>query len=145
MKIASFFSGAGGLDLGFNNAGFETVFANDNWEGCWETFEKNHSIEINKKSITEIKPEEVPDVVGFIGGPPCQSWSLAGAMRGINDSRGRLFYDYIKLIEAKQPLFFLRYEPQLPGFRVKSCRCDKESNPFFFKGKYAAPVKRNVR
>ena len=107
MKIASFFSGAGGLDLGFNNAGFETVFANDNWEGCWETFEKNHSIEINKKSITEIKPEEVPDVVGFIGGPPCQSWSLGGAMRGINDSRGKLFYDYVKLIEAKQPLFFL--------------------------------------
>lgn len=107
MKIASFFSGAGGLDLGFTNAGFEIVFANDNWEGCWETFEKNHGIEINKNSITDVKPEEIPEVVGFIGGPPCQSWSLAGMMRGINDSRGRLFYDYIKLIQAKKPLFFL--------------------------------------
>jgi len=107
MKIASFFSGAGGLDLGFTNAGFEMVFANDNWEGCWETFEKNHGLTINKKSITDIKPDEILDVVGFIGGPPCQSWSLAGAMRGINDSRGRLFYDYVNLIRAKQPLFFL--------------------------------------
>lgn len=107
MKIASFFSGAGGLDLGFSNAGFDIVFANDNWEGCWETFEKNHNLQINKKSITDLTPEEVPEVIGFIGGPPCQSWSLAGSMRGINDSRGRLFYDYINLIEAKQPLFFL--------------------------------------
>jgi len=107
MKIASFFSGAGGLDLGFTNAGFELAFANDNWEGCWETFEKNHSHTICKKSITEIKPEEIPEVIGFVGGPPCQSWSLAGAMRGINDSRGKLFYNYIELIKAKQPLFFL--------------------------------------
>lgn len=107
MKIASFFSGAGGLDLGFSNAGFDIIFANDNWEGCWETFEKNHKIEINKKSITDINPNEIPEVIGFIGGPPCQSWSLAGMMKGINDPRGRLFYDYIKLIQAKKPLFFL--------------------------------------
>ena len=107
MKIASFFSGAGGLDLGFSNAGFNLAFANDNWEGCWETFEKNHNHPICKKSITELKPEEIPKVVGFVGGPPCQSWSLAGAMRGINDSRGKLFYNYVELIKAKQPLFFL--------------------------------------
>ena len=107
MKIASFFSGAGGLDLGFSNVGFSLAFANDNWNGCWETFEKNHNHPICKKSITEIKPEEIPEVVGFVGGPPCQSWSLAGAMRGINDSRGKLFYNYVELIKAKQPLFFL--------------------------------------
>ena len=41
MKVASFFSGAGGLDLGFENAGFDIVFANDNWKGCWKTYEKN--------------------------------------------------------------------------------------------------------
>jgi DNA (cytosine-5)-methyltransferase 1 len=107
MKIASFFSGAGGLDLGFSNVGFSLAFANDNWNGCWETFEKNHNHPICKKSITEISPEDIPDVSGFIGGPPCQSWSLAGAMRGINDSRGKLFYNYVELIKAKQPLFFL--------------------------------------
>lgn len=107
MKIASFFSGAGGLDLGFTNAGFDLAFANDNWSGCWETFEKNHNHSICKKSITEISPEEIPEVIGFVGGPPCQSWSLAGAMKGINDPRGKLFYNYVELIKAKQPLFFL--------------------------------------
>ncbi len=107
MKIASFFSGAGGLDLGFTNAGFKLAFANDNWGGCWETFEKNHGITINKKSITDLSSEEIPEVVGFVGGPPCQSWSLAGRMEGIKDPRGQLFYNYIKLIKEKQPLFFL--------------------------------------
>jgi len=107
MRIASFFSGAGGLDLGFTNAGFELAYANDNWEGCWETFEKNHGIQIDKRSITDVKPKEVPDVIGFVGGPPCQSWSLAGAMKGIKDPRGKLFWNYVGLIEKKQPLFFL--------------------------------------
>ncbi len=107
MRVASFFSGAGGLDLGFSNAGFNIVFANDNWEGCWKTFEKNHNLQINKKSIVKLSPDEIPEVIGFIGGPPCQSWSLAGAMRGINDSRGQLFYNYINLIKKKKPLFFL--------------------------------------
>jgi len=107
MKIASFFSGAGGLDLGFTNVGFDLAFANDNWQGCWETFEKNHNHSICKKSITEISPEEIPEVIGFVGGPPCQSWSLAGAMKGINDPRGKLFYNYVELIKAKKPLFFL--------------------------------------
>ena len=107
MEIASFFSGVGGLDLGFTNAGFKLAYANDNWAGCWETFEKNHSIKIDKISVTKVKPAEIPNVIGFIGGPPCQSWSLAGRMKGINDPRGRLFWDYVKLIENKQPLFFL--------------------------------------
>ena len=62
MKIASFFSGAGGLDLGFTNAGFELAYANDNWKGCWETFENNHGIKIDKRSIVDVRPEDIPDV-----------------------------------------------------------------------------------
>ncbi|MDR2967286.1 MAG: DNA cytosine methyltransferase [Methanobacteriaceae archaeon] len=108
MKVASFFSGAGGLDLGFTNAGFDFVFANDNWKGCWKTFERNHGLKINRKSIEDIKPHEIPDdVIGFVGGPPCQSWSLAGAMKGMEDPRGQLLYHYVRLIKAKKPLFFL--------------------------------------
>lgn len=107
IKLASFFSGCGGLDLGFKLAGFETVFANDIWKGCHTTFEKNHGIIMNKKSITDILPSDIPEVSGFIGGPPCQSWSLIGEMRGIKDARGKLFWTYINLIDKKQPSFFL--------------------------------------
>ena len=107
MKIASFFSGCGGLDLGFTNAGFKLVFANDNWKGCKETFELNHKIKVDTRSIADVKPSEVPDVVGFVGGPPCQSWSESGARRGIDDARGQLFFDYIRILKTKKPAFFL--------------------------------------
>lgn len=106
-KVASFFSGAGGLDLGFKNAGFETVFANDIWKGCHATFEQNHGIVINKKSIALVEANEVPEVTGFIGGPPCQSWSALGKKRGIADPRGKLFWTYFGMIEKKRPTFFL--------------------------------------
>ena len=105
--VASFFSGVGGLDLGFENAGFHFKFANDNWRGCWQTYEANHNIEINKSSIEDLNGSEFGDVLGFVGGPPCQSWSLAGAMRGIKDPRGKLLYDYLRLIKVKKPMFFL--------------------------------------
>lgn len=118
MNVASFFSGAGGLDLGFENAGFEIVFANDNWKGCWKTYEKNHNIKINRHSIEKIRSKDIPEVIGIIGGPPCQSWSLAGSMKGINDSRGQLLYDYVRLIESKKPLFFLA--ENVPGMVCKT-------------------------
>jgi len=73
MKIASFFSGVGGLDLGFTKAGFELAFANDNWKGCWETFEKNHKISINKNSIVDIDSEDVPNAIGAITVGPIEA------------------------------------------------------------------------
>ena len=108
MKIASFFSGAGGLDLGFAKANFDIVWANEYDKEIWSTYQLNHPNTIlDKRSITKIDPEEVPDCDGIIGGPPCQSWSEAGSLRGIKDKRGQLFFDFIKILEVKQPKFFL--------------------------------------
>lgn len=108
MKIVSFFAGAGGLDLGFQKAGFDVIWANEYDKEIWETYEKNHPNTIlDKRSIVNIPANEVPDCDGIIGGPPCQSWSEAGAARGIKDKRGQLFYDFIRILEAKQPKFFL--------------------------------------
>jgi DNA (cytosine-5)-methyltransferase 1 len=107
LKIISLFSGCGGLDLGFTKAGFKLVYANDNDRVVWETFEKNHRIPIDKRSLLNIESSEIPDADGILGGPPCQSWSLAGAMRGIKDERGQLFYEYIRVLKDKQPTFFL--------------------------------------
>lgn len=108
MKVVSFFAGAGGLDLGFQKAGFEIIWANEFDKDIWETYEKNHPNTIlDKRSIVDIPVDEVPDCDGIIGGPPCQSWSEAGAQRGIKDKRGQLFYDFIRILTAKQPKFFL--------------------------------------
>ncbi|WNH09264.1 DNA cytosine methyltransferase [Thalassobellus suaedae] len=108
MNVVSFFAGAGGLDLGFEKAGFNVVWANEYDKDIWETYEKNHNKTIlDRRSIVNIESEEVPECDGIIGGPPCQSWSEAGSLRGINDKRGQLFYDFIRILEAKQPKFFL--------------------------------------
>ncbi len=108
MRVISLFSGAGGLDLGFEKAGFEIIMANEYDKTIWATYEKNHSAPLLKKDIRKIDFSEFPnDVDGIIGGPPCQSWSEAGSLRGINDERGQLFYDYIKLLENKKPKFFV--------------------------------------
>jgi DNA (cytosine-5)-methyltransferase 1 len=124
MKIASLFSGCGGLDLGFTQAGFEVIYANDNASFCWETFEKNHHTKIDRRSIINVKSEEIPDVDGIIGGPPCQSWSLAGAMRGIKDQRGQLFYEYLRILKDKKPKFFLA--ENVPGIISKTHKSEFE-------------------
>lgn len=108
MKLISLFSGAGGLDLGFERAGFEIAMANEFDKTIWATYEKNHKAPLIKGDIRSIKESDFPDNIdGIIGGPPCQSWSEAGSLRGINDDRGKLFYDYIRILKDKQPNFFL--------------------------------------
>jgi DNA (cytosine-5)-methyltransferase 1 len=108
MKIISLFTGAGGLDLGFEKAGFKVIWANEFDAVIWETFEHNFpGVTLDRRSIVDVKSSEIPDAIGIIGGPPCQSWSEAGAGRGIEDQRGQLFFEYIRILKDKQPLFFL--------------------------------------
>lgn len=106
-KLISLFSGAGGLDLGFEKAGFEVVIANEFDKTIWETYEKNHKAKLIRGDISDIASSEFPDCAGIIGGPPCQSWSEAGSLRGINDPRGQLFFEYIRILKDKHPKFFL--------------------------------------
>jgi DNA (cytosine-5)-methyltransferase 1 len=108
VKIVSLFSGAGGLDLGFHKAGFKTIFANEFDKTIWDTFKHNFpDTTLDKRSIVELLSQDIPNSAGIIGDPPCQSWSEAGAGRGINDKRGQLFYEYIRILKEKEPLFFL--------------------------------------
>lgn len=107
MRLISLFSGAGGLDLGFKQAGFEIVVANEYDKTIWSTYEKNHKTKLLKDDISNIESNQFPDCDGIIGGPPCQSWSEAGSLRGINDPRGKLFYEYIRILRDKKPKFFL--------------------------------------
>jgi DNA (cytosine-5)-methyltransferase 1 len=97
------------LDLGFEKAGFTVPIANEFDKTIWETFEVNHpDTKLIKGDIRNIKEEDFPDNIdGIIGGPPCQSWSEAGALRGIDDARGQLFFEYIRILKDKQPKFFL--------------------------------------
>lgn len=109
MNIISLFSGCGGLDLGFEKAGFDITVANEFDKNIWETFKVNHpNTKLIEGDIRNIKEEDFPNEIdGIIGGPPCQSWSEAGSLKGIEDERGKLFYEYIRILKNKQPKFFL--------------------------------------
>ena len=113
MNIISLFSGCGGLDLGFEKAGFKIPVANEYDSTIWETFKINHPnshlIEGDVRKITrdDMAPFISGEIDGIIGGPPCQSWSEAGALKGIEDARGQLFYDYIRILKEFKPRFFL--------------------------------------
>lgn len=109
MKVISLFSGCGGLDLGFERAGFFVPIANEYDKTIWETFKINHpKTKLIEGDIRQIDASEFPDDVdGIIGGPPCQSWSEAGSLKGIKDERGQLFYDYIRILRKVRPKFFL--------------------------------------
>ena len=109
MNIISLFSGCGGLDLGFEKAGFHITTANEIDKTIWDTYEKNHTkTMLIKGDIRNINKNQLPNNIdGIIGGPPCQSWSEAGKLRGIDDDRGKLFYEYIRILKQKQPKFFL--------------------------------------
>ena len=107
-NIVSLFSGCGGLDLGFERAGFNVMWANEYDKDIWDTYRSNHKETIlDTRSITDIPADEVPDCDGIIGGPPCQSWSEGGSKRGLDDKRGQLFWDYIRILDAKSPKFFV--------------------------------------
>ena len=109
MNLISLFSGAGGLDKGFHNAGFHTVIANEFDKKICPTFKANFpDTELIEGDIRNIPSDAFPDhVTGIIGGPPCQSWSEAGSLKGIEDARGQLFYEYIRILRDTQPLFFV--------------------------------------
>jgi len=108
MKVVSLFSGAGGLDKGFEEAGMEIILANEFDKKIHSTFRRNFPDTIlDTRSIVDIDAKEIPDCDGIIGGPPCQSWSEAGALRGIDDERGQLFFEYIRILREKKPKFFL--------------------------------------
>lgn len=118
LRILSFFTGCGGLDLGFEQAGFETVYATDIDADSCETLQLNvgryfnPSIKIERADIIELKPATLPkDIDLIIGGPPCQSFSAsgrrAGGAAGRLDQRGRLFEAYCKIIKHVRPKAFV--------------------------------------
>ena len=120
MEVASLFAGAGGLDLGFAKAGFKVVWANEYDKTIWDTYRINHPHTcLDTKSITDIDGADIPgNIDGLIGGPPCQSWSLAGKMKGSDDDRGMLFYEYLRVLKANAPKFFVA--ENVPGIVSKT-------------------------
>lgn len=102
LKTVSLFSGAGGMDLGFLNAGFDIVWANDFDKYAVESYKANIGNHIVQGDITEIW-DEVPSHEVLLAGFPCQPFSLMGKQKGFDDERGTLFFYIEKLILKHNP------------------------------------------
>ena len=118
IKTLGLFSGAGGLDLGFHDVGFnilETVELESKFVKSQITNQENgkylQGANIICQDIREYEPTDLPKIDFIIGGPPCQSFSSAGrraaGVRGTKDSRGELFWEYVRILEVLQPKGFL--------------------------------------
>lgn len=103
FRCASFFAGVGGIDLGFEQAGFETVYANEFDEYATETFECNFKIKVDRRDINEVPTAEIPDFDVMLAGFPCQAFSIAGYRQGFDDEKGRgnLFFQLTRIIREK--------------------------------------------
>ena len=107
MKVASLFSGAGGLDFGFIQAGHKVIWANDNYEDAVETYKMNIGPHIVCKDIREINSIEIPNHDILIGGFPCQGFSVANTGRKEDDERNKLYLEFLRVVNEKRPKFFV--------------------------------------
>lgn len=109
-KTIDLFAGIGGIRIGFENAGFESVFSNDFEPMCKQTYDLNfETSKLHIEDIRNIDPESLPDFDFLLGGFPCQAFSIAGHRQGFNDekNRGNLFFHIAEIIKVKQPMGFL--------------------------------------
>lgn len=110
FKTIDLFAGVGGIRLGFEEAGFKTVFANDFESKCKETYDLNFKdSKLVVEDIRKIGIDDLPQFDFLLGGFPCQAFSIAGYRQGFNDTkdRGNLFFDVARIIEARKPEGFL--------------------------------------
>ena len=101
-KMVSLFSGCGGLDLGFETAGFDIVWANDFDSDAQAVYRLNIG-EIDGRNIMSVGEEDIPDCDILTAGFPCQPFSNAGNRKGVHDSRGMLYKECLRIIEKKMP------------------------------------------
>ena len=106
--VVSLFAGAGGMDLGFQKAGFEIIWANDFDKDSVDTYKKNFGNHIVLGDIKDIPSSDIPnnpDVV--IGGFPCQGFSINNKKRSMDDERNHLYKEMLRIIKDKKPKYFV--------------------------------------
>lgn len=103
-RVASLFSGIGGIDLGFRQAGFNIVWANEIDKDAAATYNHNFNEKVLiEKDIKEIDVRGIPDFDILAAGFPCQPFSIVGRQKGFKDPRGNLFFEIARVVDVKRP------------------------------------------
>ena len=104
MTVGSLFSGIGGIDLGFMQAGFDIVWANEFDRDAAKTYRHNFGGEhLVERDIKSVRTEDIPGFDVLVAGFPCQPFSIAGKQKGFEDPRGNLFFEIARIVKDKRP------------------------------------------
>lgn len=104
MKVCSLFSGIGGIDLGFQQAGFEIVWANEYDHDAATTYRANFGNQhLCECDIRKVDPHSIPSFDVLVAGFPCQPFSIVGRQKGFDDPRGNLFFEIGRVVDVKRP------------------------------------------
>lgn len=146
-KVISLFSGAGGMDIGFSSAGFEIAVACEADHSCCQTMMRNNpSLKVIEGDIRDVPTSEILQVAGLapmeaalvIGGPPCQPFSLAGDRKGLEDPRGELLHEFIRVVREALPVAFVMENVKgmanWSGGKALAMVMDELSKPIEFEG-----------
>jgi DNA (cytosine-5)-methyltransferase 1 len=114
-NVVSLFSGAMGLDLGLEKAGLNTAVCVEMNKLACETIRENTSIPVIENDITKVSTEEIlqtanlkkKEVFMVVGGPPCQAFSTAGKRLSLQDFRGNVIINYLRVVEEISPPYFI--------------------------------------
>ena len=107
MRVVSLFSGSGGLDLGFRQAGFDLIWAVDNWPDAVATYQRNLGRHVVQADLRTVDVDHVPGSDVIIGGFPCQGFSVANTGRSRDDKRNDLYLEFVRFLVALKPRFFV--------------------------------------
>lgn len=103
LRVAGFFAGVGGIERGFDQAGFESIWSNELDPQASKTYASNHDSALVVGDIGSVDSKDVPAVNVIVGGFPCQAFSVAGHRKGFQDERGEVFFELARIIREKQP------------------------------------------
>ena len=109
VKVFSMFSGIGGFEYGMlqSKHEFEIVGHSDIDKYANQIYDKHFKGVTNYGDATKIDPRTLPDFDLLVGGFPCQAFSVAGLRKGLDDTRGTLFFDIARILDYKRPRNFL--------------------------------------
>ena len=104
FTVGSLFAGIGGIDIAFMQAGFEIAFANEMDKAACITYRNNFpGCNLVEDDIRSLNAKTLPDVDVIAAGFPCQPFSICGKQQGFNDKRGNLFFEIMRIVDAKKP------------------------------------------
>lgn len=150
FKVGSLFTGIGGIDIGFEHAGFEISWANDNDFYAGKTYSYNFPhIHLIQKDIRDVNPQTLPEIDILTAGFPCQPFSVMGYQQGFKDPRGNLFFEIARFVDQKKPKVVLLENVKNLAFHDNSktfsviCKTLTELG-YFFKYKIINATEMNI-